>query len=429
MNTKIFVVLLTGLSLTANVFAQRSGSESAFRPRVVGSSETAKADPTPTPTPRSVVVISSATPFPRSTTKPTPKPSPRRVITSNARPQPRVGTLRYSEIKSKIEEAKRAMRTRPLKISSYDPVQTTSIVRLAFYDRNTRNLDYVVISKKDFLTKDSNLLAKSESRKFVRIRTIRGNGVNTPVMIFDSYNRAHVPLLVQYPIEKFGRFREMSYYVSTHPGIVTAETSNAGRMYVRNILDIARQKLRAKGIFIQPKVTDIAERLALVEHVDHYRFRTEYHPRIYNDIYTLYALNQGQTYRYSVSRAGAGGMVQMIPATYRMIRSRYYRVGLMPDFVAGMRDHVNAAQAMLLYMQMTWNDMTANSTISKAMYNGIATQEQLMAAGYNSNPARIPKYIRRGGAGWTRLIPRETKVYLKIYKSVEQHVPLRPRSR
>ena len=31
----------------------------------------------------------------------------------------------------------------------------------------------------------------------------------------------------------------------------------------------------------------------------------------------------------------------------------------MPDFVEGMRNHVNASQAMLLYMQMTWNDLIA----------------------------------------------------------------------
>ena len=82
---------------------------------------------------------------------------------------------------------------------------------------------------------------------------------------------------------------------------------------------------------------------SIVEHVDHLRFRKESHPNIYNDIFALYALNEGQTYRYSVSSAGAGGMVQMIPSTYRMMRSRYYNVGLMPDFVEGMRNHVNAS--------------------------------------------------------------------------------------
>lgn len=215
--------------------------------------------------------------------------------------------------------------------------------------------------------------------------------------------------------------------MSTHPGLITPEVVNAGRFYVRNTVDVAREQLKKKGYLIQPKVADMAERLATVEHVDHLRFRTEFHPNIYNDIFTLYALNEGQTYRYSVSSAGAGGMVQMIPSTYAMIRRLYPNAALMPDFVEGMRNHVNAAQAMLLYMQMTWNDLAANPTVSTALQTGIATPEQLMSAGYNSNPAKLPRYIDRGGAGWTSLIPRETQVYLQIYSSLERAVSQAPR--
>ena len=215
--------------------------------------------------------------------------------------------------------------------------------------------------------------------------------------------------------------------MSTHPGLVTPEVVSAGRFYVHNVIEIARDQLRNKGYAIQPKTADIAERLATVEHVDHLRFRTEFQPNIFNDIFTLYALNEGQTYRYSVSSAGAGGMVQMIPPTYRMIREHYPNAGLMPDFVEGMRNHVNATQAMLLYMQMTWNDLAASSAVSGAMATGIATQEQLMAAGYNSNPAKLAGYINRGGSNWTGLIPQETKIYLQIYDSLERNVTLAPR--
>src|SRR5262249_20198051 len=125
----------------------------------------------------------------------------------------------------------------------------------------------------------------------------------------------------------------------------------------------------------------------------------------------------------------AGGMVQMIPSTYVMIRSRYANVGLMPDFVEGMRNHVNASQAMLLYMQMTWDDLLSNSSVAGAMSSGIATQRQLMAAGYNSNPARRGGYTDRGGSNWTSLIPRETQIYLQIYSALEQAVPMASRTR
>jgi hypothetical protein len=210
---------------------------------------------------------------------------------------------------------------------------------------------------------------------------------------------------------------------------VTPEVVNAGKFYVRNTIDIARQKLLQKGYAIAPNIADIAEKLSIVEHVDHYRFRNEYHPNIYNDVFALYALNEGQTYRYSVSSAGAGGMVQMIPSTYAMIRRLYGGAALMPDFVEGMRNHVNASQAMLLYIQMTYNDLVANQTVAEALQNGMATEAELMSAGYNSNPAKLPGYIKRGGTNWRNLIPRETQIYLQINASIDRFMPFPRRTK
>lgn len=433
MKNKILFALIISVFASVTIFGQDvEPTEKSDNSRVVVPDATKKL-PTPTPTPQKVPVYNNSpliAPALRPTRSPQTLPTNRNDIFP-----PKVNdiipsgtSLKYGEIKSKIEEAKRNMRTTPLRIAMTDTDQTHEIVRIAFYDSYKDQIDYAVIRKIDFLDKNTEVLARSENGQTIRVKTIRGNGVNTPIVIFDNLNRTHLPLVVQYPIEKFGKFREMSYYISTHPGLVTPGTVSAGRLYVRNVLDTARAKLREKGIFIQPKVMDIAEHLALVEHVDHQRFFNEYHPKIYNDVYTLYALNQGQTYRYSVSSAGAGGMVQMIPPTYRMIRSRYYSVGLMPDFVEGMRNHVNATQAMLLYMQMTWNDLISEDAVYNAMQSGIATQEQLMAAGYNSNPTRLKLYLRRGGENWMDLIPRETKVYLRIYESIEKYVPMKPRT-
>jgi hypothetical protein len=424
MKKRILAIIFLSLFASVAVFAQASDDEDRMRPRVIITNPThTSAKSNPSPTPRKILVVTNNPDLDR---KPVTPSESKPVQTINLA-QLQAKSLRFEELQRRLNEAKRQMRIKPLRISMSDPAQTTDIVRIAFFDWDSNNVDYAVITKKAFLDNKSEAMTRSESGKWLRIKTIRGNGVNTPVAITDGRNKTHLPLIVQYPIEKYGKFVEMAYYVSTHPGMVTSETVGAGRLYVRNVLNAARTRLRDKGIFIQPKVADIAERLALVEHVDHWRFRNEYHPKIFNDVYMLYALNQGQTYRYSVSRAGAGGMVQMIPSTYRMMRSRYYSVGLMPDFVAGMRNHLNAATAMLLYMQMTWNDLVSNSTVYGAMERGIATQEQLMAAGYNSNPTRLAKYIRRGGANWTSLIPRETKVYLKIYSSAEKHVPMVPR--
>ena len=386
----------------------------------------------PTPMPTRSRVVSSATPTPKPVAtpvtnpipidRPAPLPTPTPVV-----PQNNYKILSLGQIKSKIAEAKRLMQSRPMPTGLTDGAVAMDIVRLAFYDWKMQKLDFVVMTKTAFLAKNAEFSLISTNGKVMNIRVIRANGVNTPVTIFDQTGEIHTPLVVQYPVERGGQYMETAYYTSTHTGVVTPEVVNAGMLYVRNTIDVARQKLSEKGIIISPQIADIAERLSTVEHVDHLRFKNEYHPNIYNDIFTLYALNEGQTYRYSVSSAGAGGMVQMIPSTYYMVRNRFYNVGLMPDFVEGMRNHQNAAQAMLLYMKMTWDDLIASETVYNAMADGKATPADLMAAGYNSNPAKLAGYIQRGGNGWRNLIPRETKIYLQIYASLDRYVPMTPR--
>ena len=108
-------------------------------------------------------------------------------------------------------------------------------------------------------------------------------------------------------------------------------------------------------------------------------------------------------------------MVQMIRDIQHV--RQHPLVGLNPDFVFGMRNHGNALEAMLLYMQDTWNDLSLNPDVSYARAAKLATQAELMAAGYNSNPARLGLYIRRGDDNWRAHIPRETQMYLQIYKS------------
>ncbi|MCW5959138.1 MAG: hypothetical protein KIS76_03195 [Pyrinomonadaceae bacterium] len=422
MKLKIALSLLLVSTFTLTAVSQQN-DKPGLRPRVIEPDEATT----------KVVVVTDATKNIPATPKPTPYRVPEPVKQADeASVQPNTGgasRMSLGQIKAKIEEAKREMQSRPILTASVDSISLVEVVKLAFYDWDEQHIDFVIVPKEMFLSRSKDLVTISSKGKGITVRTIRGNGVNTPVMIFDQKNYAHLPLLVQYPRENNGILQNVAFYVSTHPGIVTPEVVNAGKLYVRNTIDIARENLRKKGLYISPQVADMAERLAVVEHIDHWRFRNEYHPNIFNDVFALFALNEGDTYKYSVSSAGAGGMVQMIPSTYRMMRSRYPQVGLMPDFVEGMRNHVNASEAMLLYIQMTWNDLIASETVNEALRAKIATPTELMSAGYNSNPARLPGYIKRGGAGWKTLIPRETQIYLEINESFDKYFPLVERTK
>lgn len=331
--------------------------------------------------------------------------------------------LSTSKARAKITEAQRMLKSRLTLTAATSP--SLYLVTIAALDQDTSEIHLLTLPKQTFLTRGADVAITSAKGMVVRTQIIRPNYVNTAVVISDAKGRQLTPLVVEYPIEKFGRFREMAYYTSAHPALITPELSKRGQHYVRTMLDLASKRLKEKGKIIAPEIVDIAERLCVVEHTDHDRFRREDHATIYREVYALFALNELDTYRYSVSSAGAGGMVQMIPSTYAMIRRLHPGVGLNPDFVLGMRNHGNALEAMLLHMQDNWNDLALNADVLDAMRNNYATQTELVAAGYNSNSARLPGYIRRGGSSWRNLIPRETQMYLQIYKSFESLVPLK----
>jgi hypothetical protein len=320
-------------------------------------------------------------------------------------------------MRARIDEAKRMLKSRPHPTAMTTPA--LDYVTLAAFPPENSHIHLIRIPKEIFLKKGSEFSTTTSLGLQVDVRILRANGVNTAVTIFDQKNQSLVPLVVEFPIERRGVFREMAYYTSAHPALLSPDVTKAGQLYVNSMVELAARRLRDKGKPVAQNLVEIAKRLCIVEHVDHERFRNENRIALFEEIYSLYALNELDTYRYSVSSAGAGGMVQMIPWTYALMRSRHPGVGLNPDFVLGMRNHGNALEAMLLYMQDTFSDLMANEDVQSALSAKQITASELMAAGYNSNAAKIPGYIRRAGPGWRTLIPRETQIYLQIYQSFD----------
>lgn len=445
----LFSMLIVSLG-ALSVQAQSTSSPDAptsTRPRTVTTTS-----PTGTVKPQTSVQQPASTEPPRVVPSPVPlsvlTPANQAAINATAR------SLGIEKIRARITEAERLLKTRPMPTaiiaprpslptsptsgsSSTLPASTGSstpsaspsidFVTIAALDTLTSKIHFVTLPKTLFLQKGAEANVTTSEGTLVNLRVLRANGVNTAVMIFDSTGRSLAPLVVQYPVERGGRFFETAYYTSAHPALLSPDVVRSGQSYVRSMIDLAARRLELKGNKISPDILDVAERLCVVEHTDHDRYRRENRPALFEEIFALYALNELETYRYAVSFAGAGGMVQMIPATYRMVRTKHPGIGLNPDFVVGMRNHGNALEAMLLYMQDTWNDLAADEDVVYALSEKLATQAELMAAGYNSNPARLPLYLNRGGSAWRSLIPRETQLYLQIYKTLQGLVPMKSR--
>jgi hypothetical protein len=422
----LLLSVLFSTLLAAQAQTPSQTTPAGTRPRTVTGAQpqtTSSPEPTPTLAPRTITSPpqdASAPPVVQTF------PAPAAVTPPPAPLKPLAHQLPMSKIRARLAEAQRLFKSRATP-TAMTPASLQTVT-LAVLDPDSSQILQLPLPKEIFLRKNSEAALPSATGSMLNARIVRANGVNTAVIVSDSTGRQLIPLVVEYPIERNGFFREMAYYTSAHPALLSPEVVRTGESYVRTMLDLAAKRLRDKGVVIQPALIDMAERLCIVEHVDHTRFRQENRRALYEEIFSLYALNELDTYRYSVSVAGAGGMVQMIPSTYQMIRREHPGVGLNPDFVNGMRNHGNALEAMLLYIQDTWSLLATNEEVIEALRNGTATQPELLAAGYNSNPARLSLYLRRGGAGWRTLIPRETQMYLQIYASLDSLIPMKRRA-
>jgi hypothetical protein len=320
------------------------------------------------------------------------------------------------EISDKIAQAKELLKSRPA-------LPNLDSIRLAAFDPQSSQIDFLSLNKDSFLAKGNDFAAVTASGRTVQVRVIRANGVNTAVSIFDSaHKQTFLPLAVQYPIVRNGALQETALYTSAHPALMSREVVEMGKTYVTNMLGQAVAQLAAAGVTIEPEIVHIAEHLVVVEHTDHQRFLHEDRTKLFPEILSLYAFNQDDTFNFSVSTAGAGGMIQMIPRTYEAVRQQHQGATLEPDFVHGMRDHANALKAMLLYLNDTWSKLQESAEVQDALRSGLATKAELLAAGYNSNPLRLPGYLKNGGAAWRSLIPSETQMYLAIYSAVDSNI-------
>jgi hypothetical protein len=318
-------------------------------------------------------------------------------------------------VRARIARAKKALQQ--------SPAPDADAVTVAVEDADGERLHLFTLTKETLLQQGATADVVSSLGATLRVAVVRPNYVNTALRVSDADGHELAPLAVKYPRTEGKQIKEIAYYASAHPAIATPALARDGRGYIREQLDAAATDLRARGEKIDPSVVAVAERLCVVEHADHKRFMREDQGALFDEITTLYALNAGDTYRYSVSTAGAGGMIQMIPQTYAAIRAQHPKGALKADFVEGMQDHANATRAMLLYMQGTWDDLARRDQIKQALATNLATQAELLAAGYNSNPMRLASYLEKGGTSWRTLIPAETQMYLQIYAAVDRLVP------
>jgi len=105
-------------------------------------------------------------------------------------------------------------------------------------------------------------------------------------------------------------------------------------------------------------------------------------------------VNKEKAYAYSISSAGARGLVQMIPSTYSLIVRKYPSARLNASFAEGMSDPVNAVVAQILLCDSDWQAIRSRKDVDAKNIG------PYLAAAYNGGVGRVISFLDHDGSDW-----------------------------
>ncbi|MCX5806966.1 MAG: transglycosylase SLT domain-containing protein [Proteobacteria bacterium] len=266
--------------------------------------------------------------------------------------------------------------------------------------------------------------AKTES---VIIEPGKSNGVNTKFTIV--YPEHHIVLAIRRPVRHGTTFKEV-VYTPYSENLDIPDVRKAGLEYLKNVLNKAKNDLIVRGVrplssdkFIDD---DVSLTLAIIEHIDPQKFESGKYTteRLIHETLVIMGTNKESAYRYSASKAGARGLFQFIPDTYKRIARLYPRARLENDFIHGMEDHENAAKASFLLFDA---DMRAlNNGRKDYLMNDPHALGKFLASAYNCGAGRTKGAMDRHSGNWCSGVPAETQIYLKKYDVVWEWLHRQP---
>lgn len=243
---------------------------------------------------------------------------------------------------------------------------------------------------------DAGLRVTSSDGFSGELRLRQANGINSDIAC-EAAGGCRV-LALKYPLAD-GR---SLVYTPYSPELALPEVTAQGLKVLRGFISEAYARLRERGVqslsypdhdpACAPRClaadvvpSYISAVLVMDEHVDPSEFTSPDKAReLVREPLVLLAANRERAWTLAVSKAGAHGMMQFMPATYRALVRAYPSAGLIPDFEAGTADPVNAIMAQVLLCDTNWGALRRSGAEIPETEIG-----PYLAAAYNGGTVRV----------------------------------------
>jgi hypothetical protein len=261
----------------------------------------------------------------------------------------------------------------------------------------------------------------------------RDNGVNSDMAVIEP--SAGKVLAVKYPVSnegnRFGPGASVieAVYTPYSPEIATPEIIAEGIRVQSDLIDEAYARLYKQAVFSSAfpgrKIVDVVPKdvltvLLMNEHIDPALFRSQGLAKtLVEQVLTVIATNREKAYAFSISSAGARGLVQMIPSTYSLIAKKYPAARLNPSFVQGMIDPINAIVAQVLLCDADWQSIRTRKDISAERIG------PYLAAAYNGGVGRVLNILKHDESDWME----EPEAGRKPMMTVTRQVPVKVKTK
>ncbi|HVM91048.1 MAG TPA: transglycosylase SLT domain-containing protein [Verrucomicrobiae bacterium] len=267
------------------------------------------------------------------------------------------------------------------KIKNVKPVSQSASrdITLAIWNRVTDEIVYV-----DAVKKGTDLDLDDNAPVNVKVKL--ANYINSDYATDDP---DHVVVAVRYPIyhdvykgrKIVSDDLEQAVYTPASAALLTPDVVAAGeQMLDADIADAITGLHKEKTVS-----PELIKSIAIVEHSDLGTLKSN--PKAAaSKVFATVALNPTNPYAYARSPAGALGLFQFIPSTYKNLAKRT-ALGLNPDFEDGMADPKNASKAAVGYMDAILGSLPAeakNDPMSPRAF-------EFFAAGYNGGTAKLAR--------------------------------------